>query len=240
MSTGGEPADPHLRLFGPWTALLTLEGAMYQAQWMLMLTLSLALPGAADDAKPIVRTLDGSWTTGARAVDLKLPPGDFTIDSATDGRLSATIDVLCKVRGRVCDEQADRLSLEAKPRNGRFLLNVAGVPSKMRNGMALRGRIRIPPGIQVAVDMGVGELEVNSLEGDLDVNLGVGKVSVRMPESAVRFVEMSIGVGDGELVAAGHDVESRGWLGKRVDWTGKGKSNVRVSLGVGEARIALE
>ena len=213
---------------------------MYPAQWMLVLSMTLPFSGAADTDKQTVRTLTGSWASGARAIDFELPPGDITIEPATDGKLSATIDVLCKYRGRSCDKLADKLSLEAQPGSDRFRLSVAGLPSKLTGGMSFRGRIRVPRGIQVAVDMDVGELDVNSLEGDLDVNLGVGELRVRMPERVVRFVEMSVGVGDGELVTTGQDVESRGWLGKRVDWTGKGKSNVRVSLGVGQARITLE
>ena len=44
--------------------------------------------------------------------------------------------------------------------------------------------------------MGVGQLEVDGLAGDLDLDLGVGEATVLAPQDAVKAVSVNVGIGD--------------------------------------------
>lgn len=206
---------------------------------VLALLLFLAAPASADDDRT-VRTLRGSWDTGTRTIRLDLPPSGITIEAAKDGRTSVELDVRCD-RGRRCEERAENVALDADLGERSFRLRVEDHWTLKTRGLSLRGRIAVPRGAAVEVDMGVGALEVHGLDGDLDVDLGVGKLKVRMAERAVRSVRVGVGVGEGALAVAGRNVEGSGWLGNSVRWSdGSGRARINVSVGVGEAKVTLQ
>lgn len=204
---------------------------------LIVMSLALATPALA---KEKVRTLAGSWPATGRAIQLELPPGSMTIEPARDGRLSATLDVLCNYRGRRCEERANELSLSARAADKRLELTVGDLPPNRGGGMEFRGRIQVPPGAALTIHLGVGELDVRGHEGSLDVDVGVGEVRILAPARALRFAEVNVGVGDAELAGAGGNAGTRGWIGRRIDWTGRGTSNLRISVGVGEAKVTLQ
>jgi hypothetical protein len=204
------------------------------------LTLLLAAPSLADDAR-IERTLRGSWETGHQAIHIDLPPAEVAIETAPDGRLSADIDVTCNDWSRHCRERAEHVALEAGAEGGGFRIGVRGMPRASLRGLSLHGRIRVPRGASVELDMGVGEVHVRDVEGHLDVDVGVGEVHVRSPERAVQSVHLGVGIGEASLDVAGRDVRGHGWLGRNVDWGGgEGHSRVNVRVGVGEAHISVD
>ncbi|MBI1796959.1 MAG: hypothetical protein HYR74_07895 [Candidatus Eisenbacteria bacterium] len=205
----------------------------------LLLAFALTAPAAADEGHT-ARTLKGSWAVGGRTVRIDLPPGRIAIEPSPDARLTAELDVRCAF-GNDCEERAAELELETGREESAFRLGVRGMPAVNTRGLSLRGRILVPRGAAVEIDMGAGEISVRGVDGDLDVNVGAGEVSVRMPERAVRSVRMSVGIGEASLAVAGRDIESHGWLGHRVRWgDGSGRSRVNVSLGVGEANVSVD
>jgi hypothetical protein len=206
----------------------------------LFLALVLAAPAVADD-KVTVRTLHGSWSTGTQRIHLEMEPASVTIEPSRDGKLSAEIDVRCDHWRRGCEERAEQVEIEAGSEGNAFRLGVTKMSKSMNRGMSLRAHIYVPRGAAMTIDMGVGELKVNGIENHLDIDVGVGEVSVRLERRTVRSVHVDVGVGEGRIAVAGNDVDSHGWLGKSVDWgRGSGRSNVTVHLGVGEARVKLD
>lgn len=206
----------------------------------LALSLSLVATAAADDDRT-VRTLRGSWDTGSRTIRLDLPPSGVTIEAAKDGRTSVELEVRCDRGRRGCEERAENIALDAELGERSFHLRVEDRWTLKTRGLSLRGRIAVPRGTAVEVDMGVGALKINDLDGDLDVDLGVGELKVRTNERAVRSVRVGVGVGEGALAVAGRNVEGSGWLGNSVRWSdGPGKARINVSVGVGEVKVTLE
>ncbi len=96
--------------------------------------------------------------------------------------------------------------------------------------------LEVPQNTNLDVHEKVGDLTVENIEGDKDLELGVGDIRVEGGRSAYHFVRASTSIGDVDG-PEGYD-ESGGWLGKTLKYHGDGKYELRAHVGVGD--ITLE
>jgi len=201
---------------------------------------ALAAPTSADDHR--IRELTGSYpTAGMHRIELKLPPGEISIEPSPDGRLRVELGVFCAFDESGCKELAGRLSLDSETGGSTLTLRVDGMPTMNLRGLNVRGRVLVPRGTTLEVDLPAGELKVRGMEGDLEVDVGAGDVEITLRERDVRSVRVGVGIGEASLSVAGRSIEGSGWLGHRVRWgEGPGPSRVAVSLGVGDVEVRLD
>jgi len=95
--------------------------------------------------------------------------------------------------------------------------------------------MEVPAQTNLDVHEKVGDLTVDDIEGDKDLELGVGDIRVGRDRSTYRLVRASSGIGD--INSDGYG-ETSGWLGKTLKYHGEGKYELRAHVGVGD--IALE
>jgi hypothetical protein len=95
--------------------------------------------------------------------------------------------------------------------------------------------IEVPPNTNLDVHDKVGDLTVTDIDGDKDLNLGVGDVRVEEERTAYHFVQASTSIGDVNGNAYG---ESSGWLDKTLKYHGDGKYELHAHVSVGD--ITLE
>jgi hypothetical protein len=96
--------------------------------------------------------------------------------------------------------------------------------------------LEVPATTNLDVHAKVGDLTVENVEGDKDLELGVGDIRIAGGRSAYHLVRASTSIGD---VSSddGYD-DKEGWLGKTVKYHGDGKYELRAHVGVGD--ITLE
>jgi DUF4097 and DUF4098 domain-containing protein YvlB len=94
--------------------------------------------------------------------------------------------------------------------------------------------LEVPANTHLDIHQKVGDLTVDSVEGDKDLNLGVGDIRVSTGRSGYRLVNASTGIGD---VASDGYGEARGWLGKTLKYHGEGKFELRAHVGVGDIKL---
>lgn len=94
--------------------------------------------------------------------------------------------------------------------------------------------LEVPPSTNLDVHQKVGDLTVDSIEGDKDLNLGVGDIRISAEHSAYRLVNASTGIGDVNSDGYG---ETHGWLGKTLKYHGSGKYDLRAHVGVGDIKL---
>jgi DUF4097 and DUF4098 domain-containing protein YvlB len=94
--------------------------------------------------------------------------------------------------------------------------------------------LEVPVNTHLDVHQKVGDLTVDSIEGDKDVNLGVGDIRISTEHARYRLVNASTGIGDVNSEGYG---ESRGWLGKTLKYHGDGKYELRAHVGVGDIKL---
>ena len=95
--------------------------------------------------------------------------------------------------------------------------------------------LEVPQNTNLDVHDKVGDITVKDIEGDKDLELGVGDIRIEVERSAYHIVRASTGIGD--VNGSGYG-ETSGWLGKTLKYSGDGKYELRAHVGVGD--ITLE
>jgi hypothetical protein len=94
--------------------------------------------------------------------------------------------------------------------------------------------LEVPPNTNLDVHEKVGDVTVENIEGDKDVELGVGDIRLADGHSGYRLVHASAGIGDVNGDGYG---ETSGWLGKTLKYHGEGKYELRAHVGVGDIKL---
>lgn len=235
-------ARPLSRWHGGWLWSPPPLGAR-SAQWALaalaFAALSLTPPAAAEGHR--VRSLTADLaTTGIERVEVRLPIASVRIEPSADDRVHVDLEVRCSNDSERCRERAERLTLESNHDGTTLRVHVEGMEGLNSLSLKVRGRILVPNGKAIDVNLPVGELQIRDVSGDLDVDVGCGEVGIVLREHDVQSVRMGVGVGEATFSVAGRHIEGEGWLGQKVRWSkGPGVSRVAVSLGVGELGVRL-
>jgi len=94
--------------------------------------------------------------------------------------------------------------------------------------------LEVPANTHLDVHQRVGNLAVDSIDGDKDLSVGVGDIRISTEHSAYRTVKASTGVGDVNGEGYG---ETHGWLGKSLKYHGDGEYELRAHVGVGDIKL---
>ena len=95
--------------------------------------------------------------------------------------------------------------------------------------------LEVPANTNLDVHGKVGDMTIDNIDGDKDLDLGVGDIRViAARESAYKLVRASTGIGDVNSDGYG---ETSGWLGKTLKYRGDGKYELRAHVGVGDIRL---
>jgi hypothetical protein len=200
--------------------------------------LAVAAPASAYD----IRTIDQVYALDkAEDVRIELGAGTLRIEPSPDHKLRATVTVECRHMSSSCRRRAKRVELEGGYEDGAFLLKFEGLPRMNNHGLSVNAILQVPRDLDLAVDVGAGEVNVHDIEKNVRVDLGVGQVNVDMRDAHVGSVALDIGLGDARLHRMKEQIEGHGWLSKSLEWEdGTGRSRVRVHIGVGDADVALK
>jgi hypothetical protein len=95
--------------------------------------------------------------------------------------------------------------------------------------------LEVPQNTNLEVHEKVGDLRIEEIEGDKDLELGVGDIRVAFGRAAYHLVRASTSIGD--VNTSTGDV-SAGLLGKTLKYHGDGKYEVRAHVSIGD--ITLE
>jgi len=94
--------------------------------------------------------------------------------------------------------------------------------------------LEVPAKTNLDLHEKVGDMVVDDIEGDKDLELGVGDIHVAGGRSGYHLVRASTGIGDVNSDGYG---EANGWLGKTLKYQGEGRYELRAHVGVGDIRL---
>jgi len=94
--------------------------------------------------------------------------------------------------------------------------------------------LEVPQNTNLDVHQKVGDMTVDSVDGDKDLELGVGDIRIATEHTGYRLVRVNTGIGDVNGADYG---ETSGWLGKKLKYTGEGKYALRAHVGVGDIHL---
>jgi len=209
---------------------------------LLLVTLLLALAAPANAAETL-QAQTKAWTvTPGTRFHFEFPVGGLRVEASDDSKVRLELLVKCK-HGDIdrCERFASHLRLDVDQDDNDLRVKVEGYPKFGSSNINLQGTLLIPRSLEVKLEMGVGDLEVDGLEGDLEIELGVGEADLTLDSASYRTADVEVGVGDATLKASGKRRSSSGFLGRSVRWTeGTGPSRARVHIGVGDASLRMD
>jgi hypothetical protein len=211
---------------------------------MILLLATAALATAAE-AGSKAREITGSFALEqGQDLRLDLSVGEIRVEGAAIDRVEIELRVTCRWgSSEDCEELLEKVELESRTSARRRIVEIVSDSSWRKTKLEIEGDFRVPRGVALEVDMGVGELTISGVAADVSADLGVGELSIRMKRAAVRSVALDAGVGEAKLLGAGTFVEGRRSMlvGSEVFWDeGEGEARVRADVGVGEATVYLE
>ena len=180
--------------------------------------------------------------TKAHRVHVHFPVGQLRVIPTDEPRVQFDIRVRCRSNDTErCEELANQLVLDSHDSGNTLTLRIENYPKWNRKGFTVTGELRVPRAQALRVEMGVGELDIDGLQGDLEVDLGVGDADIRTTRASAAHVSVESGIGDATIRGTGSEVESSRFVGARATWSrGTGKSDVRLHVGVGDATVRLD
>jgi hypothetical protein len=92
----------------------------------------------------------------------------------------------------------------------------------------------VPQNTNLDVHEKVGDLAVKDVEGDKDLDLGVGDIRVDDGHPSYRLIRANTRIGDVNGEGYG---ETSGWLGKTLKYDGPGKYGLRAQVVVGDITV---
>lgn len=206
---------------------------------LALLLVASAAPAGADQ---LLKAQTKAWTVadGAR-LRFHFPVGALRVEPSGDPKVRLDLVVRCKrARTERCERFADRLRLDIEETPRELRVEVEGTSGFGKDGIHLEGHLMVPRGLAVRLEMGVGDLEIEGLAGNLDIDLGVGDATLVVDAADYGAVAADVGVGDASLRAPGRRRSSSGFIGRSVSWNeGHGPSRARLHVGVGEASIRV-
>lgn len=150
------------------------------------------------------------------SLDLDLGSENVTVRTVSGDRARVTVEG----RGRDAEREFERRQFSARVDGDRLIVRTEPQRRGRRSSARFEVTVEIPRRFDAALDLGSGNVQVASLDGDLAVSVGSG--NVRVEDIDGRRVRLSTGSGNVQAGALVGDVEVR---------TGSG--NVRVERVVG-------
>lgn len=182
-------------------------------------------------------------------VFVELPVSELTIASAA----SSEIDVNATIKREHMTERGERKAKEILDASN-IEIAIRGKSAYIRPkfGPAARGwgrsgksntykaTITLPRGIDVNVDQSVGELKMAGEFGDVEINIGVGDLDLKLPKRDVKELIASATVGEIRSDLGERVVTQEGlFAGSTQFINDNGRTMVKVRIRVGDAEIEL-
>ena len=179
-----------------------------------------------------------SWCVGSDALETKTEVREF----APNGGLRITLragDVRI-VKGTDSQHIKLRYSPRSKDldaaRRVRLSFDAHDSQAEIRfsapQGVDIDAEIEVPSPVSLQVRIKAGDLTIEGIEGDKDLQLDVGDVNVGVePKPDYWKVDASTHIGDIQGSVFG---EQEGWLGKSVKFHGEGHYRLLAHVGIGD------
>jgi len=179
---------------------------------------------------------------GARRLSLEFPVGVLRVEGDDGHSVRVLVRIDCKSLDRDdCEDEARRVRVDHDVNGGTFRLEFSGIrKNSAGRHITVEARILVPRALVTQAHMGVGQVEINGLGSDVDVELGVGELVLHGDERDFHDADVEAGVGDVSLQTRSGHASDRGFIGHSAHWSdGRGAGSVHARVGVGHASVSL-
>jgi hypothetical protein len=187
---------------------------------VLLLALSASIANAGDINQSITQVQEKFFSNGF--VRFHLSPGGYTIRPGD----SATIRVICEAT----PEQLKQINV--KIRTGATSADVFISNTPHNN---FHATIEVPARTGLRVRMFAGEVVIDGVEGDKDIEVDAGRIEIRIPHPE-QYGRRDASVHAGRIEASAFNV-SKGGLFRSFEQKGPGKYRLHAHVATGEIQL---
>lgn len=237
-------------------------------KYLFSLALLLSMPLLAVAAGTRTLTADVP-ANGIRTLAVTAGVGELRVTPSSDGAVHVSIRLEQKSREFLWffHWQSSTTAREIQSaqivqrREGDTLELSLGSSGKLdTNQVKQHWELQIPARLALALNMKVGQINVQGVAGGVNINLNVGEIDVDVPRGALRAsvnvgqisattattapgpIDLSSDIGEAAVFRQGQRVRGGGrhsGLGRRIHLSGSGPDSVNLSVNVGEADLRL-
>jgi len=179
---------------------------------------------------------------GLASLTIKAGVGDVQIEGDATGEVVVQVEVKSKggffFSDRESRREAEALQIEARTSGDELSLSL-GPEHHGDTRWAERWTVRVPAAFAASVKLGVGEVAVLDVGGDVKVEIGVGDVRIEGTYQSFGDVHATCGVGDVSLRTPSGRDQGEGFIAHTLSANGPGKATIRAHAGVGDVKIRL-
>lgn len=208
----------------------------------LALALAVLLAAAAAAGETLKSLSYNCPAAGLKAIVVKGGIGDVEVLGAAGGEVVVGVDLTRKGGGLFGDRQTarDAAAIEIEPRQEGGELTLRLKPEHRGDAhLSERWTVRVPAALAASVKLGVGDVSVFDLTGDVRVQVGVGDVRIEGPFSSFGEIRAASGVGDVTLRTPEGRTDGSGFIGHTLSAHGGGTGAIHVDAGVGDVTVRL-
>ncbi len=180
-------------------------------------------------------------STGLTALTVKAGVGDVRIEGDAGAEVVVRVEIKSKegfFGDRKARRDAEDARIEARESGGELTLSIAPEQSGDPRWTE-RWSVRVPAAFAAAAKLGVGDVTILDVGGDVRADLGVGDVRLEGSYQAFGDVRAECGVGDASLRTPSGRERGDGFIGHSLSARGPGKASIRAHAGVGDVEIRL-
>jgi hypothetical protein len=187
----------------------------------LALVLLLSVFTLASDSSPasLNSVIEKQFVTGGE-IDLHLSPGGYVIRGTPDSRISIELN----------PSQAPHVRADIKIDGNHARIDVNGPEHNFQ------ATIYIPQRTDLVINQSVGDLRIQAVEGNKDVDLDVGSLKIDVPKAA-DYASVDATVRIGSLKAPAWNAQRDGFF-RSLQAHGQGKYSLNAHVGVGDMTLS--
>lgn len=108
-----------------------------------------------------------------------------------------------------------------------------------RDNLEQTWRMRVPRRLALEIELGIGDLDIDGLVNDLQLDIGVGAARIDVASENYAEITARAGVGDALVrgFERGADNERRALVGADAYYVGEGEHEIHAEVGVGDVQI---
>jgi len=207
----------------------------------IALAVAALLAAALADGETLKTLTMSRQAEGLTSLAVTAGVGDVQIEGNANGEVVVQVEVKRKsgfFSDRESQRQAEELQIDARTAGGELELSL-GPEHHGDTHWSERWTVRVPAAFAASVKLGVGEVTVLDLGGDVKTEIGVGDVRIEGIYQSFGDVHATCGVGDVSLRTPSGRTRGEGFIAHSLSADGPGTSKIRAHAGVGDVKIRL-
>ena len=100
--------------------------------------------------------------------------------------------------------------------------------------------VRIPKHLELSIDLGVGDVDIDNFSQNITANVGVGEFSASLNQNSFKSINAEAGVGGISLSGFSHSENDSHLVGNSAQISGEGSAILKVDVGVGGINLKTE